>query len=70
MFDEIEEMKMDLKGRKARVTRLKAELELVRKSITCLKKELKQVKTKRSKAYKHAYELGVQFSNMQKNFHK
>ena len=49
---------MDLRGRKARVARLKADLELVRKSISCLQKELEDVNTKRSKAYKRAYELG------------
>lgn len=54
---------MKLKERQSRFIRLKAELKLVRKSISCLKKELKHVNTKRSKAYKHAYELGVQFSN-------
>ncbi|KAL7590530.1 hypothetical protein Lser_V15G41107 [Lactuca serriola] len=63
LLDEIEEMKMKIKERQSRFIRLKAELKLVRKSISCLKKELKHVNTKRSKAYKHAYELGVQFSN-------
>ncbi|XP_023757102.1 proton pump-interactor BIP131 [Lactuca sativa] len=57
-LDDIEDMKMDLRGRKARVARLKADLELVRKSISCLQKELEDVNTKRSKAYKRAYELG------------
>ncbi|KAL7616460.1 hypothetical protein Lser_V15G03599 [Lactuca serriola] len=72
LLDEIEEMKMDLKEHKRRFTRLKAELKYVRKSITCLKKELKRLYTKRSKAsyYKHAYELGVHFSNTQKNLHE
>lgn len=48
---------MDMKGRKARVTRLKADMELVRKSISCLQKELEDVNTKRIKAYQRAYEL-------------
>ncbi|CAI9299559.1 unnamed protein product [Lactuca saligna] len=59
-LDDIEEMTMDLKGRKARVTRLKADMELVRKSICCLQKELEDVNTKRIKAFKRACELGEQ----------
>ncbi|CAH1435104.1 unnamed protein product [Lactuca virosa] len=59
-LDDIEDMKMDLRGRKARVARLKADLELVRKSIGCLHKELEEVNTKRSKTYKRAFELGEQ----------
>ncbi|KAI3515421.1 hypothetical protein L1887_14317 [Cichorium endivia] len=55
-LDEIEDMKMDLKGRKARVARLKSELELVRKSISCLRKKLEDVNTKRIKAFKCAYD--------------
>nr|KAJ0227647.1 hypothetical protein LSAT_V11C100038760 [Lactuca sativa] len=71
LLDEIEEMKMDLKERKPRFARLTAELKHVRKSITCLKKELKRLYTKRSKAYyKQDYELGVHFNNTQKNLHK
>ncbi|XP_023757103.1 uncharacterized protein LOC111905644 isoform X1 [Lactuca sativa] len=56
-LDDIEDLKMDMKGRKARVTRLKADMELVRKSISCLQKELEDVNTKRIKAYQRAYEL-------------
>ncbi|CAI9299558.1 unnamed protein product [Lactuca saligna] len=54
-LDDIEDMKMDLKGRKAIVKRLKADLELVRKRISCLQKELEDVYTKKSKAYQRCY---------------
>ncbi|KAJ9550239.1 hypothetical protein OSB04_014284, partial [Centaurea solstitialis] len=58
LLDEIEEIKMDLKVRKHRVTRLKSDLEFVRKNIRCLEKELQDVTSKRPKANEHAYEPG------------
>lgn len=51
-------------GRKTRVRRLKAELEHVRKNISCLNKKLESVNSKRDEAYKRAYEPGEQKKEM------
>ncbi|KAI3736161.1 hypothetical protein L6452_15695 [Arctium lappa] len=59
-LDDIEKIKTGLMGRKRRVTRLKSELERVRKGIGYLQKELEDVNSKRIEAYKRAYELREQ----------
>ncbi|KVI04243.1 hypothetical protein Ccrd_017437 [Cynara cardunculus var. scolymus] len=67
-LDDIERIKRDLTGRKHRVTRLKSELERVRKSIGSLQKELEDVNSKRIKAYKRAYELGEQKRELKSSY--
>ncbi|KAL7587945.1 hypothetical protein Lser_V15G40698 [Lactuca serriola] len=59
-LNQIDAIKRDLKERTTKVTRLKAELELVRKSIRSMDRELEKLNSKRIKAYKCAYNYGEQ----------
>ncbi|KAL8228509.1 hypothetical protein R6Q57_016093 [Mikania cordata] len=63
-LDDIENIKRRQIGRKTRVRRLKAELEHVRKNISCLNKKLEIVNSKRLEAYKRSYELGEENKEM------
>ncbi|MFS8024287.1 hypothetical protein Hanom_Chr16g01461471 [Helianthus anomalus] len=67
-LEELEQIKRKIIGRKAKVTRLKAELEHVRKNISSLEKEIENVNTKRSEAYKRGYELGEQKKDLSSSY--
>ncbi|KAL4573291.1 hypothetical protein LXL04_020091 [Taraxacum kok-saghyz] len=58
LVDQIDGMVLNQKERTTKVTRLKAELELVRKKIGSMEKELGRLNSKRIKAYKFAYKHG------------
>ncbi|KAJ0813725.1 putative proton pump-interactor [Helianthus annuus] len=69
-LEELEQIKRKIIGRKAKVKRLKAELEHVRKNISSLEKEIENVNTKRSEAYKRGYELGEQKKDLSSSYTK